>query len=291
MNDLHYIFYEAKRMYLDTSDMCAFSERAHRRCCDFIWINDKPPLNKNKSLQQITHTDAADWGEVKRDLLGKGWLEINEYFLHRGVIKTLNESKVKYVESFNRQATMNKVEKLRLSSPDAVTGIVTIIVTLPVTPAVTTMQSESQPESESEKKNSLPQKQGLEKGSGEGLAAGHHAAVENGPPPEFREVPTVEEAIAMTMTAGIPEDFCRYVFDKWSVRAGRDGAGVIVPWLPHVTGRWKNESVEWNNGTHTGKRNDKNRHKPNPRNLGMSETAAEKSTDVATVLAARSAKT
>lgn len=150
MNDLHFILYEPKRMYLDTSDMPCAAANAHRRLCDFIWINDLPPVNQSKILKQITLTEKAEWPKVKRELLRKGWLEMGAYLLHRGVIKTLNESKVKYVENFNRQAKMNKQIPKAISAPDIVTGIVTIIVTPPATASVTKVQSESQPESESE---------------------------------------------------------------------------------------------------------------------------------------------
>lgn len=139
-------------MYLDTSDMSCEAANAHRRLCDFTWFNDGPPLNQDKSLKQITLTEEAEWPAVKRDLLRKGWLKVGDYLLHRGVIKTLNASKLKYIETFNRQAKMNKAVPLELSPPDAVTGVVTIIVTQTVTPAVTRMQSESQSQSESEKK-------------------------------------------------------------------------------------------------------------------------------------------
>lgn len=254
-------------MYLDTSDMSGAGERAHRRLCDFIWFSDVPPPNRSKSLQQITHTDVTDWGDVKRELIGKGWVESNEYFLHRGAIKSLNASKVKYVENFNRQAKMNKADPLKLSSPDAVTGIVTIIVTLPVTPTVTTTQSESELESESVNKNSLPQKHSASGGSGGADSTVKQGAriQEQGDGPaensdatsRFPEIPTVEQAIAMTMNAGIPEDYTRYVYDKWAVRAGRDGGGVIVPFLRYIVSRWKGESVEWMAGTHTGQRNNK----------------------------------
>jgi hypothetical protein len=107
VNDLHYIFYQPKLMYLDTSDMSCAGERAHRRAIDYTWFNDGPPLNQKRILLQITMTAEAEWPEVKRELMRKGWIEAGEYFLHRGAIKSLNESKEKYVANHNRQAKMN----------------------------------------------------------------------------------------------------------------------------------------------------------------------------------------
>ena len=152
MNDLHYIFYEAKRMFLDTSDMSCEGERAHRRLCDYVWFSDTVPLNKDESLKQITHTKDADWGRVKGELCLKGWRKVGEYFLHRGVVESLNESKSKYVENFNRQCKMNRQEPLTLTSADPVTGIVTYAVTVNVTDSVTDTVDVLQSESESDNK-------------------------------------------------------------------------------------------------------------------------------------------
>lgn len=69
------------------------------------------------------------------------------------------------------------------------------------------------------------------------------------------EVPTLEQAIAQTMSMAIPEDFCRYVYSKWVERDGRDGSGQLVDWFKHVKGRWEREGVSWRNGTHTGQVN------------------------------------
>ena len=150
MNDLQYIFYDAKRMYLDTSDMSCEGERAHRRLCDFIWFSDSVPFNNDDSLKQISHTKDADWCRVKGELCSKGWRNVGEYFLHRGAVKSLNDSKVRYVENVNRQAKMNKVEPLTLTSPDSVTGIVTHIVMVNVTDTVDALQSESDKETKRE---------------------------------------------------------------------------------------------------------------------------------------------
>lgn len=66
------------------------------------------------------------------------------------------------------------------------------------------------------------------------------------------EVADVESCIAMTMTAGIPENFVRYVYADWFARSGKDASGVVVRWLPYITKRWVRESVEWRNGRHKG---------------------------------------
>lgn len=71
---------------------------------------------------------------------------------------------------------------------------------------------------------------------------------------DCQELPTVEEAIAQTMTAGIPEDFSRHVYEDWSSRAGKDAGGVLVRFLPYVTKRWAREQVEWRSGQHKGKK-------------------------------------
>lgn len=121
----------------------------------------------------------------------------------------------------------------------------------------------------------------LEKGSGEKPIIGD--------PGSCREVPTEDEAVAMTMTAGVDEAFTRYVYRTWATQNGRNGNGLIVEFLPHVVNRWKNEQVEWRHGTHRGNR--KNAGKPNARNVGLTQTAADKSADVAAVLARRAEKT
>ena len=69
---------------------------------------------------------------------------------------------------------------------------------------------------------------------------------------ECREIPTEAEAVGLTMTAGIPEAFTRYVYTIWAGRSGKDGAGVLVDFLPYVVGRWKNEQTDWKARTHKG---------------------------------------
>lgn len=127
MNDLFFIAYDAKRMYLDTSDMTGAGERAHRRLCDRIWFGDGPPVNDNELLRQITLIRETDWGKVKQELKAKGWVETQTFFLHRGAITSLNESKEKYVENFNRTAKALKRLPLKLSAPDTETGCVSIL--------------------------------------------------------------------------------------------------------------------------------------------------------------------
>ena len=68
------------------------------------------------------------------------------------------------------------------------------------------------------------------------------------------EIPTVEQAIAETVNAGIPPDFVRYVYADWSSRQGKDAAGNPVRWLPYITKRWMREQVEWRSGMHRGRR-------------------------------------
>lgn len=74
---------------------------------------------------------------------------------------------------------------------------------------------------------------------------------------------TLDEAVSMTMTCGIPPDFVELVFTKWFERDGRDGAGVEVGFVKHAVGRWSREGMNWRNGTHNGKENKaKTRFKP-----------------------------
>lgn len=68
------------------------------------------------------------------------------------------------------------------------------------------------------------------------------------------EIPTEDQAVAQTMTAGVVEEFARYVYRTWFSQSGKNGNGISVQWLPYVVGRWKNEGVEWRNGTHRGNR-------------------------------------
>lgn len=126
MNDLHYIFYEPKVMFLDTVDMSSGCERSHRRLADYIWFGGKPPRNRPAVLCKITKTEAADWPPIAAELAEKGWLASGDFLIHRGIIKSLNESKLRYMESFNRQCKMNKVQPLIASAPDDVTGIVEV---------------------------------------------------------------------------------------------------------------------------------------------------------------------
>jgi hypothetical protein len=68
------------------------------------------------------------------------------------------------------------------------------------------------------------------------------------------EIPTLEQAIASTQTAGIPAEFVTLVYETWVKYGGKNGAGVRLPFLTQVTSRWKNEQNEWKNGTHTHQR-------------------------------------
>lgn len=72
--------------------------------------------------------------------------------------------------------------------------------------------------------------------------------------PRPQEIPTEQEALDQTATAGIPADFARYVFQDWSSRQGKDAAGNVVAWPHYVTKRWAREQVEWKAGTHRGKK-------------------------------------
>lgn len=126
MNDLHYIFYDAKRMYLDTVEMTGAGERAHRRLCDYIWFSGRVPFNHDPKLCQITSTKETDWPGVKAELTEKGWLIAGDFLIHRGAVTTLNESRLRYVENFNRGCKMNRREPLVASEPDSTTGLIEV---------------------------------------------------------------------------------------------------------------------------------------------------------------------
>jgi len=66
------------------------------------------------------------------------------------------------------------------------------------------------------------------------------------------ELPTREQALAMTMCVGIPPKFSKYVYDDWASRNGKDGSGVVVGFLPYALKRWVREQNEWKARTHKG---------------------------------------
>lgn len=115
-------------------------------------------------------------------------------------------------------------------------------------------------------------------GSGEGDGS---ETVANG----AKEIPTEEQAVAMCMTAGIDEKFVRYVYGTWASRSGKDGAGILVDFVPLVTKRWKNEQTEWKAGTHNGNRN-KMSGRHNSRLDGQSDKANDKRNSAAAAIAA-----
>jgi hypothetical protein len=233
MNDLPFIFYRPRDMFLDTVGMSKEGKVAHRQLADYVWYNDGPAANENELLREITSCAISDWARVKRELIGKGWVETPKFFLHKGIIKTLNYSKKKAVESHNKTAAANKLPKHELLDPHPETGVCAISVTHPVTSVIGDRDREGD----------------IEKKEGEGARGGeggeHRTSNES-------EIPDFEGAFAMTVNAGILKDFCKYVFDDWSSRSGKDGGGNVVAWLPYVTKRWARESVEWRAGTHKG---------------------------------------
>lgn len=138
MNDLVWIKYFPQTMFADTAGMSATAERAHRRLMDYLWYNDGPPFNDNEGLRLISQTSSTDWGRTKLELLRKGWVEAGDFFLHRGAILSLNESKETTVANHNRTAAANRLPLKSISQPDPVTGIIRIVdVTTPATHSVT----------------------------------------------------------------------------------------------------------------------------------------------------------
>lgn len=73
-------------------------------------------------------------------------------------------------------------------------------------------------------------------------------------PSQSAEVPDLEQAKAMVMGVGIPDDFVALAHADWMDNAGCNGKGIPKPWTAYVRGRWRYEEVEWRNGTHRGKK-------------------------------------
>lgn len=158
-------------MFLDLLGLSVWSKVSHVALFNYTLINDGPPLNDNDSLRDITGCPPTEWAKVKRELLGKGWLETPKYFLHRGTIKTLNEAKEIFVGNQNQTAAASrKTTRHILLPPSAETGIVTYFITDTVTPVVTppvtATQLQSQPQAHG-KKEGLTSKPSLEGGMGE----------------------------------------------------------------------------------------------------------------------------
>jgi len=61
----------------------------------------------------------------------------------------------------------------------------------------------------------------------------------------------------MPVGAAVPEAFTRYAYRNWAGLGGKNGNGVTIPaaelhrW---IINRWKNESLEWQAGSHRGNR-------------------------------------
>ena len=79
------------------------------------------------------------------------------------------------------------------------------------------------------------------------------------PPPrgharEDSEIPDEDQAVAMLVTAAVPEDFALMAYREWAMQGGLNANRIPVPWMKYAIGRWKNEQTEWRNGTHRSKR-------------------------------------
>lgn len=74
------------------------------------------------------------------------------------------------------------------------------------------------------------------------------------PPPPAREdvgeIPSLDQTKAAVMSSGIPDEFVSLVYETWTQRNGKDGAGIAVQVVPYVRSRWSKEGAEWRNGTH-----------------------------------------
>jgi hypothetical protein len=175
MNDLDWIKYYPSKMFVDTVGMTAHAERAHRRLFDYLLINDGPPPADDETLRQISATSPQDWGRTKQELIRKGWVQVGESFLHRGAVKTLNESKETYVANHNRTCRANGLPPMSLSKPHPESGVLSVIqavatdvtsnVTMDVTKGVTRTQEQEQGQPQKAlTKLTIPK--GLDRGSG-----------------------------------------------------------------------------------------------------------------------------
>ena len=133
MNDLAWVKYKPQLMMLDTLGMSKDGKIAHRQLFDMTIINDGPPLDSDDVLCELTSCSKQDWARVKGELRSKGWKTSGQFFVHAGIIETLNESKSEFVLGANRTAAANKKPRLELTEPDSVTGCVTYRVTQDVT--------------------------------------------------------------------------------------------------------------------------------------------------------------
>ncbi len=96
MNDLHFIDYDAKIMLSDTVGMRPDCELAHRRLCDVVWANGRPPLNDDGALMIIARSDSKNWQRIKSELLQKGWFVENGKFTHKGCLITMAKCRERY---------------------------------------------------------------------------------------------------------------------------------------------------------------------------------------------------
>jgi hypothetical protein len=101
------------------------------------------------------------------------------------------------------------------------------------------------------------------------------------------EIPTVEEAIAMTMAVGGFGIVCAVCVcglgEPRRARRGRCGGGVAA--VSHETLGARGKPMEERNASWTT--GSSNQWKHNPRNVGMSETAADKVADLRAAISAQ----
>src|SRR5512143_1626588 len=93
MNELFYIKYEPRLMLLDCLDLPPLVELAHRRLCDWVWVQGRCPPLAPQILRDITRMAPADWPCVLEGLQRKGWNERNGHLEHGAVLRTLHEAK------------------------------------------------------------------------------------------------------------------------------------------------------------------------------------------------------
>ncbi len=104
MNHLFFVRYEPKLMMVDCLDLSVGAELAHRRLCDYLWIQGVAPTVNERVLQQIARVVPADWPRVFEELQQKGWHPADGRLRHHGALRTLQEAQAAHASAVERGA-------------------------------------------------------------------------------------------------------------------------------------------------------------------------------------------
>lgn len=235
MNDLFFIKYEPKLMFLDTLDMSCETEQAHRRLADYIWISDSVPKAETDSLLRITKTKQSDWPNVFAELKARGWFERGGFLIHKGIVNALNESKSAYATQFNKTAKANKLKPLCVSEPNDVTGIVTLTVTQGVTSHVTLAVTQSVTDAVTPDKSQSQLQSDI---------------AEREKEPEFPQVPPIsrKDFDALVELRGVPADCAEWFWNVHDARNWLDRSGQpirkVEPLLLNAAAKWRQKQYQ-----------------------------------------------